>query len=168
MPTSEQDAWVATVLGVDPSSQGASAPGQEAAAGGDLGTERAALGKLAESWRVTETKVRGEVDKLKAKLDELYAGDPGAAQMEKDFQVHVDAIFGKFDGSLAKDTAAAAAAQSEAELHAVKTELSKTINEYMSFLEHDSFALMDENPFVDLDIVGTCEGTLKQMLAALA
>ncbi len=175
MPTPEQDKFMAEVFGVDPtryppvaSSGGAGGAGvADGPAPGGADALKLFQG-LSAQWQQAEQHAHGEVQKLKAALDDLYSDDPAAEQMEKDFQVHLDAIFGKFDGELAKELQMAAVAKTGAELVTVKAEFRQQLLEMIAFLEHDSIALMDSNPLVKVDIASVCESTLKSMVAALA
>lgn len=168
--TREQDAWVASTFGVDPAAAGVGDAGAKGAdtAGGDIAAQSAKLAKLATVWQAAEKRVHKDVDGLLKHLKDLYGDDPSSVQMEKDFQVHFDKVTSTFDGTLAKELSAATAAGTAADLAKAKAELKATIEDFAKTVAADeTVVLMDENPFVPLDIAGLCRSTLGVMLGQL-
>lgn len=154
---------------------GAAGPAKTGPAGGTspdadaLKQEVATLEKLASVWHAVESRVESDIGKLRDALTNFFDGDPAQSSMEKEFEGHVEKIFGTFDTTLARDLRDAAKSPSMQALTLVKTDLRKAVDDCLASIGADkTIALFDENPYVPLALRATCERALRDMAKHLA
>ena len=162
--TSEQNAWVHRVLGLDPAAPpaGASAAAPAAAA------SDAVYAKSRAAWIATRAKVESDIAKVQAALASAYQGHGAAEHLDKTFQTRVEAMLNVLDHSLAEkldEVNKATAPGQRAQLVQQARAIMQRYEDYVA--KEPLIAKLDANPFVPVTIQKTLTSTLTALSTAL-
>jgi hypothetical protein len=162
--TSEQNAWVRRVLGVDPAGRaaGASAAAPAAAA------SDAVVVKSRAAWIATRAKVESDIAKLHGALSSAYQDHGAAEHLEKTFQMRVEAMLNVLDHSLAEKLDDVSKAKDPGQRAQLVQQARAIMQRYEAYVANEPLiAKLDANPFVPVAIQKTLTATLTALSSAL-